>query len=144
MFLEWWNTTKSLSNIWLYFSCLMRGLQKCAGNLNPILWLFEGRPRQGKTIAVRWAELVIPPCRTIKKPSWDFIFFQTFCLLSSRLEKLYQILEILFLVFHHSRKIPSFSFGFGTFYSFLAGHQVYSVCCSAQMAQKPVQQKNKS
>ena len=23
MFLEWWNTTKSLSNIWQYFSCLL-------------------------------------------------------------------------------------------------------------------------
>ena len=59
MFLEWWNTTKSLSNIWQHFRAyLTRGLQKYARNSIPMM-AFWGQTKAGQKNAARLAGLAV-------------------------------------------------------------------------------------
>ena len=49
MFLEWWSTTKSLSNIWQYFSCLLdEGIAEICMKFysHVVFWGGACRPRQ--------------------------------------------------------------------------------------------------
>ena len=105
MFLEWWNTTKSLSTCPVY---LMRGLHKYARNWNLTVAFWAackiGQPFQpsGCNFSFSWF--------TLKKPSWELNFLHIFAVpLSSRHEKCCQIFEILFAVFHHFWNILCFS-----------------------------------
>ena len=104
VFLEWWNRTKSISSIWKHFSCLLdQGISKIWKKLNS----HGGFLRAGQKYAARWAELAVLFCGWLKKPSWEFKFLHIFGIpSSSRHEKCCQMLEILFVLFHHSRNIP--------------------------------------
>ena len=84
MFLEWWNTTKSLSNIWQCFSCLLGDCQ----NVEEIViswWLFE-----------------LCTCKYQSSPS-DSTFFHA--LVCSQ-KPIVRMLERLFVVFQSPRNIP--------------------------------------
>ena len=84
MFLEWWNTSKSLSNIWRHFSCLLdKGTAKICMKFNS----HNGFLRADQGIAKNCCQ----------KPKWDFNFLPVFAilLLSTYLgmKKRYTVLE---------------------------------------------------
>ena len=56
-----------------------------------------------------WQQFIALSWSALKKPSWDLNFLHIFAVpSSSRHEKCCQILERLFVVFHHSKNIPWF------------------------------------
>ena len=83
MFLEWWNTTKSLSNIWQHFSCrLDKETAKMCKKFNSHDWL-------------NWLSYLVGSSKSHHKIS-----------ISCTSKKHCQMVEIIFVVFHHSRNIP--------------------------------------
>ena len=106
MFLEWWNTTKSLSTIWQRFSSLLdEVIAKYARNWN-VLEAFWATCKIGQPIQPIWQQFFALPWSALKKPSWELNFLHIFAVpLSSRHEKCCQILERLFVAYHHSRNI---------------------------------------
>ena len=54
-----------------------------------------------------WQHIFALPWSALKKPPWEFNFFHIFGIpSSSRHEKCCQMMERLFVLFHHSRNIP--------------------------------------
>ena len=104
LFLEWWNTTKSLSNIWQ--GQWTRGLQKYARNLISMIDFWgKTKPRQGKKLLPDWLDWLSFVAGK-SKPPWDFSFLHIFAIPpASRQEEHCQTMEILFVVLHHSRNI---------------------------------------
>ena len=79
---------------------LMRGLQKYARNWN-LTMAFWATCKIGQPIHPIWQQFF-----ALKKQSWELNFLHIFAVpLSSRHEKCCQILERLFVVFHHYRNI---------------------------------------
>ena len=102
----------------IFHAYLTRGLQKYSRNLIPTM-AFWGQTKAGQKIAARLARLTVLSCRLIKKPPWDFNFLHIFLIpSSSRHEKHCQMVERLFVVFHHSRNIPWLLY---IFYAFTIG-----------------------
>ena len=57
MFLEWWNATKSLPNIWQYFSCLLdNGIAKICKKFNSHDGFLRADKRQGKKLLPNWLD----------------------------------------------------------------------------------------
>ena len=104
MFLKRWYTTKSISNIWQHFSCLLdKGTAKICKKFNSHDGFLRADQEKEK-VAARLAGMAVLSCRQLKKPPWDFNFLHIFAIpSSSRHEKRCQMVERLFVVFHHSR-----------------------------------------
>jgi hypothetical protein len=118
MFLEWWNTTKSLFNIWQHFSCLFdKGTAKICKNFSSNDSFLRADQGRGK-IAVRLAGLAVLSCRYVaQKATVRFQFLAYFAIpSSSRHEKRFQKVEIHFVVIPHSRNIPCDCFKLSEFY----------------------------
>ena len=84
---------------------LIRRFQKYERNcIFPVA--FWGQSKAGQKCAARWAELAVLFYWLLKKPLWEFNFFHIFGIpLSSRHEIFCQMLERLFVLFHHFRNI---------------------------------------
>ena len=83
----------------------MRGLQNYARNWN-LTVAFWATCKIGQPIQPMWQQFFALPWSALKKPSWELNFLHIFAVpLSSRHQKRCQILERLFVVFHHSRNI---------------------------------------
>ena len=70
-------------------------------------WLFElCTCKIGQPIQPIWQQFFALPWSALKKPLWEFNFLHIFAVsMSSMHEKCCQILERLYVVFHHSRNI---------------------------------------
>ena len=84
----------------------MREFQKYARN-----WIltmaFWATCKIAQPIQPIWQHIFALPWSALKKPPWEFNFFHIFGIpSSSRHEKYCQMLERLFVVFHHPRNIP--------------------------------------
>ena len=99
IFLEWRNTTKSLSNIWQYFSCLLdEGIPKICMKLNShdgfLSYLQNSTANSAHLAAHFCPALVCPQKVTAHSKNWEFNFFHIFGIpSSSRHEKCCQMLE---------------------------------------------------
>ena len=83
----------------------MRGLQKYAKNWN-LGVAFWATCKIGQPIQPIWQQFFALPWSALKKPSWELNFLHIFAVpLSSRYEKCCQILDRLFVLFHHFRNI---------------------------------------
>ena len=82
IFLEWWNTTKILSNFWqLFYVYLMRGLQYERNFIPKMHWLCEIHANPVHP-AVNFCPVLVCP----QKPSWKLNCLHIFAYLN-RLEK---------------------------------------------------------
>ena len=92
--------------IWQRLSCqLDEGIAKMCKNWN-LTVAFWATCKIGQPIQPIWQQFFALPWSALKKQSWELNFLHIFAVpLSSRHEKCCQILERLFVVFHHSRNI---------------------------------------
>ena len=107
MFLEWRNPTKSIFNIWQYFSCLLdEGIPKICKKLNchgGFLSCLQNSTANSAHMTTHFCPVLICP----QKPLREFNFFHIFEIpSSSRPELCWPMLERLFVLFYHSRNIP--------------------------------------
>ena len=114
MFLRMWKTTKSISNIWQSFSCLLdEGIAKICKKLKyhgGFLSYLQGRTANPANLAAIFCPALVCPQKVIL----GIKFLANFCSPLVKYEKCCQIFERLFVVLHHSRNIlwsPSIGLG---------------------------------
>ena len=109
MFLEWWSTTKSLSNIWQHFSSLLdkRTAKICKKNYSHDGFLRTDQPTHGKKLLPDWLDWLSYLAGSSKSHHdiWISCILLKYPHQVHRTKKCCQMVERLLVVFNLSRNI---------------------------------------